>query len=360
MSLPPPNPAEQRARREAAEWLTRHDRGLTAAEQDEFFHWLAADPRHGAWFSRHREGWRRLDAIADWRPEHGTEPNPDVLARPSPRARWLRPAALTAMAAGLALAAGALWWRAADPSPSAPPALTAAETSGYERRVLDDGSVAELNRGAEIEVNYTAAERRVVLRRGEVLFTVAKNPARPFIVRARGVDVRAVGTAFNVRIDTASVEVLVTEGKVQVEPPVVAVASSSTASTDSAPAPAAVTPPPLVIAGQRAIVPLAATPEAVAAPPQIARTTEAELARLEAWQPQLLDFSSVPLAQVIAELNRRNRVQLVLAAPKSAGVPIVASIRSDNLDGFVSLVSRAAGLRAERRGDYEIVLHAAK
>ena len=82
--------------------------------------------------------------------------------------------------------------------------------------MLDDGSVAELNRGAEIEVNYTVAERRVVLRRGEALFTVAKNPARPFVVRAGGVDVRAVGTAFNVKLAGPNLEVLVTEGTVHV------------------------------------------------------------------------------------------------------------------------------------------------
>ena len=356
MSTPPPNPAEQRARRAAAEWLTKHDRGLTATEQDEFFQWLAADPRHGAWFSRHQSGWLRLDAIADWRPEHGAAPNPDVLAHPSSRARWLRPALFTALAAGLALVAGALWLRAPTAHPAALAVATATEAGGYERRVLDDGSVAELNRGAEIEVNYSAGERRVVLRRGEVLFTVAKNPARPFIVRARGVDVRAVGTAFSVRLDAASVEVLVTEGKVEVAAPV---ATSASLSSSVSPADVSAVARPLVTAGERAIIPLAAAPTAVAPAPQISRATETELARLRAWQPQLLDFSSVPLAQVIAELNRRNRVQLVLVAPASAGVPIVASIRSDNLEGFVGLVAAAAGLRAERRGDYEIVLRAA-
>jgi transmembrane sensor len=346
MSTSPSNPAEQRVRREAAVWLTKHDRGLTAAEQDEFFQWLAADARHGAWYSRHRAGWQRLDGIAEWRPENGVEPNPDVLARPVRRSWWLRPLALSAMAAGLALAAGALWLLAPwDPSTTTI-AATHADAGGYERRVLDDGSVAELNRGAEIEVNYTAAERRIVLRRGEALFTVAKNPSRPFVVRARGVDVRAVGTAFNVRLDTTSIEVLVTEGKVEVAPPS---ASSSTRS------PGGSASMPLVAAGERAIIPLSAN-----AAPQIARTTAAELARVRAWQPQLLDFSSVPLEQVLAELNRRNRVQLVLAAPASARVPIVASIRSDNIEGFVTLVATAAGLRPEHRGDYEIVLHAAK
>ncbi|MDB6169138.1 MAG: hypothetical protein JWM88_2002 [Verrucomicrobia bacterium] len=332
------NEADQRARRSAAEWLTKHDRGLTAAEQDEFFQWLSADPRHRTWFSRHRASWQRLDGIADWRPEHGAEPNPDVLARPSRAARWARPLALAAMAAGIAVTAG-WFWLGAPPSVTAP-AVAPAVTGGYERRVLDDGSVAELNGGAEIEVNFSAAERRVLLRRGEAHFTVTKNPSRPFIVRARGVDVRAVGTAFNVRLDPAATEVLVTEGKVQVVTP-------------AAETPGAALP--LVIAGERAVVPLA-----TGATPQIARTTDAQLARMRAWQPQLLDFSSTPLAQVIAELNRRNRVQLVLADPASAGVPIVASIRSDNLEGFVSLLAAAAGLQAEHRGDYEIVLTAAK
>ena len=356
MSTHLPNPAEQRARRAAAEWLTKHDRGLTATEQDEFFQWLAADPRHGTWFSRHQSGWLRLDAIADWRPENGAAPNPDVLAHPSSRARWLRPALFTALAAGLALVAGALWLRAPTAHPAALAVATPTEAGGYERRVLDDGSVAELNRGAEIEVNYSAGERRVVLRRGEVLFTVAKNPARPFIVRARGVDVRAVGTAFSVRLDAASVEVLVTEGKVEVA---ASGATSASLSSSVSPSDVSAVARPLVTAGERAIIPLAAAPTAVAPAPQISRATETELARLRAWQPQLLDFSSVPLAQVIAELNRRNRVQLVLVASASAGVPIVASIRSDNLEGFVGLVAAAAGLRAERRGDYEIVLRAA-
>jgi transmembrane sensor len=331
-----PDPAAARLKRAAAEWLTKHDRGLTPAEQDDFLQWLAADPRHGAWFARHRAGWRRLDAIAAWRPEHGNEPNPDVLARFPHRRNWPRAAGLTALAAALVVAAAFLWPESRQPDLPLP--------GGYERRMLDDGSMAELNRGAEIEVNFTATERRVVLRQGEALFTVAPNPQRPFVVRTRGVAVRAVGTAFNVRLADTGVEVLVTEGKVQLAPP---------AGDRSANPPASAAGAPLVAAGERALVPFAANTT-----PQIARTTDAELARLRAWQPQLLDFSSTPLAQVIAALNRRNRVQLVLADPASANVPIIASIRSDNIDGFVSLVTLATGLRAEHRGDYEIVLRA--
>lgn len=339
MSTAPLPPDDRRARREAAEWLVKHDRGLTAGEQDEFFQWLAADPGHGAWFSRHRGGWHRLDGIAAWRPEHSAEPNPDVLARPRRVPGWLQPAAV-ALAACVVLGLSLVLWpgRESGSAAEAPVALHAA-VDGYERRSLDDGSVVELNRGATVDVSYSPTERRVALRGGEALFTVAKDPRRPFIVRAGGVEVRAVGTAFNVRLASGEVEVLVTEGRVQVAP-----RSMQPAAT-----------PPLVVEGQRAVVAL--TSDAV---PQISRASARHLARVRAWQPQLLDFSSTPLAEVIAELNRRNRVQLVLEDPASATVPVVASIRSDNLDGFVTLVAAAAGLRAERRGDYEIALVAAR
>jgi len=323
--------ADARIRHEAAEWLGRHDRGLTAAEQDAFLHWLALDPRHGDWFSRHRAGWLRLDGLGALR--SGQAPDPEALVpqeRGRPRFRPL------AIAATVALAACALWWARPAPGDKSPATLPDGAVSvAYERRTLEDGTIVELAGGADFTSSYSAAERSVTLHRGEAFFTVARNPERPFLVQARGTVVRAVGTAFSVRLDPAAVAVLVTEGRVAVA------------------APAAKTAAPLVVAGESAWVHRGEDRA------RIARTTEAELARLRAWQPQLLDFSSQPLGEVLAQFNRRNRVQLVLADPAKARVPIVASIRSDNLEGFVSLVTAAANLRATRRGDYEIVLEAA-
>lgn len=325
-----------RARREAAAWLVKQDRGLEPAEQDEFFQWLAADPRNGEWFARHRQGWQRLDGITAWRPAEVGEPNPDVLALPEP-ARWRRPVWLAA-AAAIAIAAGT-WWLVAPRDDALVPAaapVVSNEPIRYEKRTLADGSVAELARGAELEVRYSTAERRVVLRGGEGTFSVEKDPVRPFIVQAADIEVRAIGTVFNVQHATGRVNVLVSEGKVQVAPPRLPPAKA-----------------PMLVAGDRAVVPLAGN-----APLEVGRASEDDWSRLRAWQPQLLDFSSVPLADVIAELNRRNRVQLVLADPGKAAVPIVASIRSDNLEGFVNLVAAATGMTAERRGEYEIVLRA--
>jgi len=329
----PDSPEAQERLRAAAEWFVKHDRGLTAAEQDEFLQWLADHPRHGEWFALHRRLGGDFSLLAQWRPEHSEEPNPDLLARPRRRFRWLMPVGLAAAAS---LAVVFVWQQAAMPAVE----TEVANAAAYERRILADGSTVELNRGAVVTVAFTAGERRVVLVRGEALFTVAKNPARPFVVRAGGVDVRAVGTAFNVRLDAASLEVLVTEGRVQVQSP--PAAGTSSVSGD---------PPPEVTAGQRATVSLT-----TATQPQIVAVSVEESARLLAWQPQLLDFSSVPLGRAIVEFNRRNRVQFVIADAELAAMPIVASIRSDNVERFARFLADTPGVLVERRGADEIVL----
>jgi transmembrane sensor len=330
---------EERIEHAAADWLIRRDRGLNAAEQDEFFQWLAADPRHGEWFARHQRTWKEFNLIAQWRPEHSAEPNPDLLAKPRARPRWLAWGA--PLAAAAALAFGVVAWREFRAiTPTAPVAVA---TTGQNTRVLEDGSTVELRGDSEISVSFTSGERRVTLARGEAFFTVAKNTARPFIVRASGVDVRAVGTAFNVRLDPQAVEVLVTEGTVHVTPP------PSLAHSDAA------AEIPLVEAGHRAIVPT----QLAAPPPAVAAVTDEDIARALAWQPRLLDFDSTPLAQVIAEFNARNRTQLALGDESLAALPIVATFRSDNVEGFVRLLEANGSVRAERRGG-SIILHAVR
>src|SRR5690606_28492859 len=51
----------------------------------------------------------------------------------------------------------------------------------------------------------------------EALFDVAKDPSRPFIVSVNGAEVRAVGTAFNIRLRADVVELTVTEGVAAVD-----------------------------------------------------------------------------------------------------------------------------------------------
>ncbi len=84
------------------------------------------------------------------------------------------------------------------------------------QRTLEDGSVVELNHGAEIATHYTSTERRVTLLRGEANFQVAKESKKPFIVSVGDVQLRTLGARFNVRCDTQEVQLTVLEDKVRV------------------------------------------------------------------------------------------------------------------------------------------------
>ncbi len=267
-------------------------------------------------------------------------PNPAIERARTPRSifrRWRWP---LAAAAAVALSVAAYHFGTLSaPQPLAP-----------GTRVLADGTVVELNGAAVIVPDYTATERRVRLERGEAHFTVTKDSARPFTVVAAGVSVRAVGTAFNVRLADAAVEVLVTEGQVRLQPPPAPSAPKS--STSPQPAPAAA-PERTLAARQRAVV--ATTPSA-AVGPDVATLTPSEIARVLAWQHRVLNFTATPLGEVVAALNRRNATQLVLAAPGLAALRVSASLRSDNVHGFVKLLETGFDVRAEQRGDAEILL----
>ena len=354
MNAPDPRfPRDDAIESAAAEWLVRHDRGLTPAQQDEFLSWLTASAAHRESFERHRSMWGDFNALAQWRPEHGTGPNPDLLARyrrPSPW-RWAAPALLAAAAVALLLV-----WSSANRAPHH--ATLAFEATTYRQETLSDGSVLDLNRGAHVVVQFTAAERRVLLVQGEAQFAVAKNPARPFVVRAGGVEVRAVGTAFNVKLAGPNLEVLVTEGTVHVsQQTVVAPATSMATGASAGSAPTAA---PVVLAaltaGQWTVIPVAA----VIAPPVVVQTSDPEIARLLDWQPRLLDFESTPLAEVVETFNRRNPQRLVIGDEELRALTIVASIRSDNVEGFVRLLEGTMGVRAERTQAGEIVLRRAR
>ncbi len=325
----------------AGAWLARRDRGLTAAEQDAYLQWLRDDPRHAAALARLEKTWGALDVLAEWRPAHSPRPNPDLLARPRWWRRWGIPS--LALAAAVVVVTG-IFWRQTKPAAGTAPAPIARGVRVIpqpERFTLDDGSLVDLNHGGKIETAFIAAERRVRLVRGEAHFTVAKNSARPFVVDAGAVAVRAIGTAFDVRREAAAVEVLVTEGKVAVEQPA------------GHPGAAASTP---LVAGERAVVDTA-TP---GAKPVISPVAAGEIERALAWQGVRLEFADLPLGEALAEFNLRNRQQVIAADEATAKLVVAGNFRADNVEAFVRVLELSAVVTVERRADGTTVLHVAK
>ena len=338
-----PAPSENRDPADvAAAWVMRQDRGLSPAEQDEFLQWLAADPCNGEAMARHRRAWENFDRLAGLHASVPAIPDPDLLA-PRTRARqrtWRRLAWLAVPLAAAAAIMLVVTNRSAHVAVApADASLATIQLPPIEERTLEDGSTIRLNRGATLHVAFTPDERRVRLERGEADFAVAKDSARAFVVESGGVKIRAVGTAFNVRLTEQAIEVIVTEGIVAV-----ARGDASGAGVLSA-----------LSAGERAFVPRTAT-----GAPVVGQLSKEELDRRLAWQPRLLGFADESLSTIVNEFNRHNPVVLRVADPALRELRLTVRFRSDNVSGFLRLLAADFDVRSEPGADGEIVLRSAR
>lgn len=329
----------------AAAWLCERTEGFTAEREREFAAWRDEDVRHAAAVERVERALALLDEMQAVRaPIEARFGATDAIGTTTvARRRFSLPAWISGLAAMLVVGALA-WWLAAGP-------LSGEEhyrADGEQRRVtLRDSSVVDLNAGSELRVRFSAARRDVTLHVGEAHFQVAHDPERPFVVSAGGVAVRAIGTAFNVRLAASAVDVLVVEGKVEVarvQPPVAAPAAEDT--------PAA---RPQVVAGERAIV----SRETAVSVPQVERAAPENIRATLAWQNPVTTFTDVPLRDVVSQFNRRNVRQLVLDDAALGERRIGGVIALDQVEAFVRLLEQDGDVTAEWRGEREIVLRRA-
>jgi transmembrane sensor len=345
----------------ASDWLIRRDSGAwTHEDQACFEDWLAGSTLHRVAFLRLERTWEdaaRLKALGAgvrdelppprgrWNlspffesrdqavePEHGEptlvaetrEDNDDpedtlldgetlnagvsepIRAPATGEARSRRPFRIgtLSLAASLLLAVGvgAYVWVVPEGGRYATP------IGGVASVAMTDGSRVTLNTDTEIRVSLTLTERRVDLRRGEAFFEVAKDPKRPFVVSAGGKRVIAVGTQFSVRRDAEDVEVVVTEGKVRVED------AGETV----------LTPGSIAHAGDAGVL--------------VQRKTIPEAQEHLSWRTGVLMFRDETLGEAVAEFNRYNVRQIVIADPKVADLRIEGNFRATNVDAFVRLL----------------------
>lgn len=105
------------------------------------------------------------------------------------------------IAASLLVCGGMSWAFVSNKVDRIAEAVTTVEApAGNRTRVhLDDGSVVDINSGGKITYPavFKGKERRVKIE-GEVMLKVASNAKKPFIVETFDVDVKALGTTFNV------------------------------------------------------------------------------------------------------------------------------------------------------------------
>ena len=331
---------------QAADWVMKNDRGLTAEEQDAFSQWMGESESHRKAYAEHRFGWSELARLAGLQNTDYAPVVPDLLGKEDTPwyARIIAfprlPVAIAAAASLTFLAGYFIIGQQRENIEQQPEIAERLVVNQIRQLQLEDGSVVDLNMGAQIESHYTRDTRLIRLIAGEANFNVQKDPSRPFIVEAAGVRVRAVGTIFNVRMLENTVDVVVTEGSVVLQHPVSQFDTVNEAEQS------------LIRRNFRAIVDLQ---------PEIAQVSvnpvnENDLDRELIWQPRLIDFEDAPLSRIVDEFNRRNPMYIEIEGQEIASLRFTSIFWSHNVESFVRLLESNYGIAAEMTGDNRIIL----
>jgi transmembrane sensor len=334
----------RRTAEQAATWLlTLQSDQLSAAQHAEFIDWLRESPLHISEMLHACLLQRDLAAFTAWQQLAPLDAqSPAVISMcasyeaPAPAVRWRQRArrvlALAASVATLSVLA-VLAFRHFD--------QTVLRTQLGERRemTLADGSVVDLAPDSELLVHYRSHERLMVLNRGEALFHVARNPARPFIVQAALTRVRAVGTVFNVERGDQGVSITVVEGRVSVS-------QQSAPLTANTPADSCATALCLGADEQVSISPAGRATSVRKVPSEAA----------VGWTTGQLVFENQTIEEIAHRFNLYNQTQIQILDADLASRRISGMFRVSDPASFVAFVQSVAGAQVTQRDANHIAL----
>ena len=299
---------------QALRWLVvLNDDAAKDADRAAFAAWLARGPSHRAAWTRAQYVWSRAGviepAIRARRTDTRAMPPLADKDRGWSRRRWFGAVA----AGGLLAMAGGYTFLRHD-------LLADYATAAGERRTvaLADGSSVELGGASALTVSYTAGERKLSLTAGEAFFTVAPDTQRPFMVTARGVRAKALGTAFNVKLMPDAVQIAVAEHAV-------AVAAAGGVAVE-VPSEWQVS---YGVAGFGPVSP-------------------ADLGAALAWRRGRLVFHDAPLSDVVADLERYRGGRVLILDEGIATLPVTAVIDVREADAMLDIIAATLPVRVRR------------
>ncbi len=330
---------------QASLWIARMDRELTSAEQQELAQWLAASEQHRSVLFEMAELWDKMDSLARLA---------DLFQAPAKPTR--QPRFYGAIAASVALLAVVIGWNLAPQVPGQLLALLPFQEQVvdgvYETAVgehsnvnLPDGSQLVLNTNSRITVKYSDDHRLFLLERGEINIEVAHDKDRPLSVMAGNKVVQAVGTAFNVRLQTDNqVALLVTDGKVLVAQKTVQQTIDKIVA-ERLPASA------LAVSKGEKIM-LGAERET------IAKVDDNEIVAKLSWRQGNLVFRGETLEEALVEINRYTSVQFEVADESIKQERIAGLFKAGDVDGLLAALEQNFNIHNQRMGNNKIRLSA--
>ncbi|MEM1140971.1 MAG: FecR domain-containing protein [Pseudomonadota bacterium] len=351
------NTAQSGVTAEACAWVAQLETGnMTPADLDAFREWINRSPRHGLEIKRVADLSADLNVLAELRDslsqaahEHRLS---SVPGKKSVSLGW-----------GLGLAAmsliviGVMFMQRSHNFSE--PLQLYTEVGGYLEQQLDDGTVVQLNTNSRVIVTYSQDQRVVSLLKGEVLFEVARDKDRPFLVLAGGKRISALGTAFLVRLaEQHEVHLTVTEGRVQLAelatPDKGLLAADKNSSIDPSMQGDVNAEPIELSAGQRVVAPQSAAPQA------IELVSVEAIRRTLSWQNGLLDFSDTPLSEVVREITRYSGRQVEIVDQELANLRFGGVFKTGETELLLEALEQSFNIEIETISDGTVLLRTSK
>lgn len=311
---------------QASQWLARLESDEVSREDRQAFAvWLQADPSHRDEFERLKDLWGDMNILTQIR---RPKPQPSLSF-----GQWLPMA--SALCVLVLLAFMVLPLEQTD---------NFYTTAVGEQRelTLADGTVVLLNTDSALKVDYTPERRSLYLVRGEAHFDVFHDPLRPLEVSAESGLVRAIGTAFSVRIkEVGIVDVLVTDGVVEIESVqgLLPVSVSDNALPNKAQPP--IKSPPKVSAGNVFTIDGASV--------QAAKPVAQEvIARRLSWQQGMLNFQGEALVDVVEEVGRYTPVEIIITDSAARQLRVGGYFKVGDTEALFEALERGFGVKVNK------------
>ncbi len=334
-------PERKTVRNQASEWIARLDVDEpSTADMREFKRWVNQNPEHYHEFKRLNSVWEELNLLTQLKPEKS-----ETVGRRDSGGGFVWRSAIAVVALFFVVLGFETWLESPDTY----------ETLIGEQKVikLPDDSVVTLNTDSRIDVRYTEGRRTISLRRGEAHFNVEKDHKRPFDVYVGKGVVRAVGTAFSVRLKPDNVEVLVNEGVVKVDAFALP-ARKEFSLPDRLDMAVEVLPPPArLIAGEQANFHREA-------PTLIEQKKVEAMSRKLSWREGTLEFERERLEYVVEEMNRYTNSQLVITDKNAREQLVGGRFKVGETKVLLEVLESAFGITVSRVDDQSIYLSYAK
>lgn len=349
-------PGSQSLETQAASWLAVLDSDNPPQHKiTEFKKWINQSDAHRATFEALLSLWDEMNILTQTVPPRHKADRRLLFVD-----WWAR-----RLAACLPLAVLAVFMLALVATPAPQTSVYATKVGEQKTVELPDGTTVLLNTNTWMKIAYDDEVRSVKFDRGEALFQIAKDARRPFEVYAGGGTIRALGTAFTVHLRNAEVEVLVTEGVVEIEQ-----SQARRITTDALPV---ATSDPI---SKETLVPALAPPSRKVATQATAGTravfgrdefdavelAKMELLRMEAklaWRHGVMAFDEEPLENVVNEMARYTSLKLVIPEKDVREMRVGGIFKLGDTEAMLEALYQGFGIHSTRVSENLVYLVAA-